>query len=246
MRLLRSLFYNMALGKFLDVQAAFGASGLHAKLVDASLDLLHGPSATAALVRLGPAGLLSRPAQSQDANPTFRSLKVTVPAGFSTCLQEELAAELCLLAPARLEHLIPPMPRMMHAVLRALRGSDASVAVALKVGLHCSSPGPFTRRCTKAIMGCAGQVLDLWVDSFNPEFIERSMAGVIRDLMLALWAHIQPHPNPHGTKVGKQVRGWDAHLLACATSCWLAPPCRWQRSWASWAADHGSGCLMAW
>lgn len=27
------------------------------------------------------------------------------------------------------------------------------------------------------------------------------MAGVIRDLMLALWAHIQPHPYPHGTKV---------------------------------------------
>ena len=49
-------------------------------------------------------------------------------------LQEELAAELCLLAPARLEHLIPPMPRMMHAVLRALRGSDQSVSVARKVG----------------------------------------------------------------------------------------------------------------
>ena len=47
--------------------------------------------------------------------------------------QEEQAAQLCLLAPARLEHLIPPMPRMMHAVLRALRGSDQSVAVALKV-----------------------------------------------------------------------------------------------------------------
>lgn len=45
LRLLRSLFYNMALGKFLDVQAAFGHSGLHARLVDASLDLLHGPSA---------------------------------------------------------------------------------------------------------------------------------------------------------------------------------------------------------
>ncbi|KAL4439666.1 hypothetical protein ABPG75_002667 [Micractinium tetrahymenae] len=140
MRLLRSLFYNMALGKFLDVQAAFGHSGLHAKLVDASLDLLHGPSATP--------------------------------------IQGELAAELCLLAPARLEHLIPPMPRMMHAVLRALRGTDQSVSVALKV-------------------------LDLWVDSFNPEFIERSMAGVIRNLMLALWAHIQPHPNPHGTKVAE-------------------------------------------
>lgn len=51
MRLLRSQFYNMALGKFLDVQAAFGASGLHAKLVDASLDLLRGPSATSAQVR---------------------------------------------------------------------------------------------------------------------------------------------------------------------------------------------------
>lgn len=50
MRLLRSLFYNMALGKFLDVQAAFGHSGLHAKLVDASLDLLHGPSAAPAQV----------------------------------------------------------------------------------------------------------------------------------------------------------------------------------------------------
>lgn len=53
MRLLRSLFYNMALGKFLDVQAAFGASGLHAKLVDASLDLLRGPSATPVQVWAG-------------------------------------------------------------------------------------------------------------------------------------------------------------------------------------------------
>jgi hypothetical protein len=50
MRLLRSLFYNMALGKFLDVQAAFGASGLHAKLVDASLELLRGPAAMPAQV----------------------------------------------------------------------------------------------------------------------------------------------------------------------------------------------------
>jgi hypothetical protein len=50
MRLLRSLFYNMALGKFLDVQAAFGTSGLHAKLVDASLELLRGPAATPAQV----------------------------------------------------------------------------------------------------------------------------------------------------------------------------------------------------
>jgi len=49
--------------------------------------------------------------------------------------QEELAAELCLLAPARLEQLIPPMPRMMHAVLRALRGGDQSVSVALKVNV---------------------------------------------------------------------------------------------------------------
>ena len=61
------------------------------------------------------------------------------------CLpQEELAAELCLLAPARLEHLIPPMPRMMHAVLRALHGSDQSVSVALKVSLQGQQP---LRRC---------------------------------------------------------------------------------------------------
>jgi hypothetical protein len=47
------------------------------------------------------------------------------------CLQEELAAELCLLAPARLEHLIPPMPRMMHAVLRALREGGATLVNAV-------------------------------------------------------------------------------------------------------------------
>jgi transformation/transcription domain-associated protein len=29
------------------------------------------------------------------------------------------------------------------------------------------------------------------------------MAGVIRDLMLALWSHIQPHPYPHGVKVAE-------------------------------------------
>lgn len=58
MRLLRSLFYNMALGKFLDVQAAFGASGLHAKLVDASLELLRGPATTPVQV-LGPAAAVA-------------------------------------------------------------------------------------------------------------------------------------------------------------------------------------------
>lgn len=58
-------------------------------------------------------------------------------------------------------------------------------------------------------------MLDLWVDSFNPEFIERSMSGVIRELMLALWGHIQPHPNPHGTKVGVGALGG---LVAACTS----------------------------
>lgn len=53
------------------------------------------------------------------------------------------------------------------------------------------------------------------MDSFNPEFIERSMSGVIRELMLALWGHIQPHPNPHGTKVGVGALGG---LVAACTS----------------------------
>lgn len=60
------------------------------------------------------------------------------------------------------------------------------------------------------------KVLDLWVDSFNPEFIERSMAGVIRDLMLALWAHIQPHPSPHGTKASHIRQLSDFLTLACS------------------------------
>jgi transformation/transcription domain-associated protein len=93
---------------------------------------------------------------------------------------EEAAAELCLLVPARLEHLIPVLPRMMHAAVRALNGSDRSVHVALRV-------------------------LDVWVDSFNPEFIERSMAAVIRPMMAALWGHIRPPPHPFGTKVADML-----------------------------------------
>ena len=163
------------------------------------------------------------------------------------------------------------MPRMMHAVLRALRGGDQSVSVALKArapggragwGLGwpwvqaasvlcpacrcpahpCLSPvcfclppagaGPVGRQLPPTLPPplltsppslhvCLPtfpfQVLDLWVDSFNPEFIERSMAGVIRDLMLALWGHIQPHPYPHGTKARRwgcrRRRGWLLLLL---------------------------------
>ena len=86
--------------------------------------------------------------------------------------------ELCLLAPARLEHLIPTMPRLMRTMLHALCGSERLVGVALKV-------------------------FDAWVDSFNPEFIERSMAGSTRAIMLSLWSHIRPHPYPFGVKVAE-------------------------------------------
>lgn len=93
---------------------------------------------------------------------------------------EEEAAELCLLVPARLEHLIPVLPRMMHAVVLALNGADRSVHVALKV-------------------------LDVWVESFNPEFIERSMAAVTKPLMSALWSHIRPPPHLFGAKVAEML-----------------------------------------
>jgi hypothetical protein len=46
------------------------------------------------------------------------------------------------------------------------------------------------------------QVLDVWVDSFNPEFIEKSMAAVLKPLMTTLWSHLKPHPYPFGAKVG--------------------------------------------
>jgi hypothetical protein len=93
---------------------------------------------------------------------------------------EEAAAELCLLVPARLEHLIPVLPRMMHAVVLALNGSDRSVHIALRV-------------------------LDVWVESFNPEFIERSMSAVTKPLMAALWSHIRPPPHPFGAKVAEML-----------------------------------------
>ena len=105
LRVTRTLFFALAAGKFPEVQGAFGASGLHARMADLSLMMLHGPCLTPE--------------------------------------EEESAAEMCLLVPARLEHLIPAMPRMMPAVVRALRGGERSVQVALRV-------------------------LDVWVDSFNP------------------------------------------------------------------------------
>lgn len=144
LRTMRSLFYALATtGKFADVQAAVGASGLHARIVDTALGIMQGPAA-----------------HNREA--------------------EEAAAELCLLVPARLEHLIPILPRMMHAAVRALNGSDRSVHIALRV-------------------------LEVWVESFNPEFIERSMAAVIRPLMAALWNHIRPPPYPFGAKVAEML-----------------------------------------
>jgi hypothetical protein len=80
---------------------------------------------------------------------------------------QEMCAEICLLVPARLEHLIPLIPRMMQAAVVALNSSDRSVHIALRV-------------------------LDVWVESFNPEFIERSMSRVTKSLMTALWSHIKP------------------------------------------------------
>ena len=90
---------------------------------------------------------------------------------------EEMCAEICLLVPARLEHLIPLIPRMMHAAVVALKSRDRSVHIALRV-------------------------LDVWVESFNPEFIERSMSSVTKPLMTALWSHIKPtSQGPFGHKV---------------------------------------------
>jgi transformation/transcription domain-associated protein len=90
---------------------------------------------------------------------------------------EEMCAEICLLVPARLEHLIPLIPKMMHAAVVALNSGDRSVHIALRV-------------------------LDVWVESFNPEFIERSMSAVTEPLMKALWAHIKPSSQgPFGHKV---------------------------------------------
>ena len=93
---------------------------------------------------------------------------------------EELAAELVLLVPARLEHLIHILSRMMQAAVRALNGSDHSVNIALRV-------------------------LDVWVEHFNPEFIERCMAAVMKPLMTALWSHIRPPPRPFGVRVAEML-----------------------------------------
>lgn len=147
---LRALFHAVAPGPtpnarslFPELQNAVGNSGLHARLVDISLAIMHGPSC-----------------KTREA--------------------EEAAAEVCLNVPARLEHLIPLLPRMMHAAVRALTGSDRVVEVSLRV-------------------------LDLWVESFNPEFIERSMMAVMKPMMSALWSHVRPRPYPYGERVAEML-----------------------------------------
>ena len=75
------------------------------------------------------------------------------------------------------------MPRMMQAVVVALKGPERTVGIALKV-------------------------LDTRVDSFNPEFIEKSMGEIIQPLMANLWGHIRPHPCTHLDR--KSLRLWES------------------------------------
>ncbi len=43
-------------------------------------------------------------------------------------------------------------------------------------------------------------MLEMLVDAYNPEFVEKSMRPVVSELMQALWAHLEP-TSPYGVKV---------------------------------------------
>lgn len=55
-------------------------------------------------------------------------------------------------------------------------------------------------RSTDELVSHALRILEHWVDSLNPEFLEPPMAAVAPQLMLALWAHLKPSPAPFGHK----------------------------------------------
>ncbi len=88
----------------------------------------------------------------------------------------DLITELCLTMPAELMATIPVLPRLIPCVSRALRGHDTLVALALRM-------------------------LDLWAESFNPEFTEKNVAPLMKDVMAGLWSHLKPMPYVFGTKV---------------------------------------------
>lgn len=44
------------------------------------------------------------------------------------------------------------------------------------------------------------RILEYWIDSLNPEFLEPAMAGVSTQLLSALISHLKPEPYPFGAK----------------------------------------------
>ncbi|KAL6756896.1 hypothetical protein V8C86DRAFT_2435829, partial [Haematococcus lacustris] len=79
-----------------------------------------------------------------------------------------LLLELCLNLPVQVSALIPILPRIARPLLSALtQGPEELVALAVST-------------------------LELWVDNFNPEYIEAALLEVAGEVMGALWALLKP------------------------------------------------------
>lgn len=75
----------------------------------------------------------------------------------------------------RLSEQLAGLPRLMSPLVSALKGPPPLVQLALRI-------------------------LEYWIDSLNPEFLEPAMAGVSTQLLTALISHLKPEPYPFGAK----------------------------------------------
>ena len=75
----------------------------------------------------------------------------------------------------RLSEQLAGLPRLMPPLVAALKGPPPLVQLALRI-------------------------LEYWIDSLNPEFLEPAMAGVSTQLLSALIGHLKPEPYPFGAK----------------------------------------------
>ena len=106
----------------------------------------------------------------------------------------------------RLSEQLAGLPRLMPPLVAALKGPPPLVQLALRI-------------------------LEYWIDSLNPEFLEPAMAGVATQLLSALIAHLKPEPYPFGAKalqlLGK-LGGRNRRFLKVGcqhlAAAWVDPP----------------------
>eukprot|EP00958_Prasinococcus_capsulatus_P028071 scaffold6247_cov416-Prasinococcus_capsulatus_cf.AAC.17 len=89
---------------------------------------------------------------------------------------QDILVELILRLPANISSLLPQLPKLMLPLLCAVKAKDR----------HLQALGLF--------------VLESWIDSLNPEFLEPAMKDIHEELLETLWKMVQPRSLAIGSK----------------------------------------------